>query len=46
MIAEASLGIAYHAKPKVKAEAPYALNKSDLSAVALLLELASATVYA
>ena len=38
MIEAASLGIAYHAKPKVVAQAPHALTYCDLSAVALLLE--------
>lgn len=41
MIEEAGLGIAYHAKPLVQERAPCALNHSDLSAVALLLRLAS-----
>ena len=39
MIKEASLGIAYHAKPKVVQEAEYALSYSNLAAVWLLLEL-------
>ncbi|MDO5351373.1 MAG: phosphoserine phosphatase SerB [Succinatimonas sp.] len=46
MLSEASLGIAYHAKPKVKAQAQYALNKSDLNAVVLLLKIAAKTIYA
>lgn len=41
MICEAGLGIAYHAKPLVREKAPAALNHSDLTAVALLLELSS-----
>ncbi|MBO6258704.1 MAG: phosphoserine phosphatase SerB [Succinivibrio sp.] len=39
MIAEAGLGIAYHAKPLVQKEAPCCINHSDLAAVALLLTL-------
>ncbi|MDY6322984.1 MAG: phosphoserine phosphatase SerB [Succinivibrio sp.] len=39
MIGEAGLGIAYHAKEPVRLQAPFALNHSDLGAVALLLEL-------
>ena len=41
MIEAASLGIAYHAKPLVQQTAPFCINHSDLSAVALLLELNS-----
>lgn len=40
MLKAAGLGIAYHAKPKVVAEAPCALNMSDLRAVSLLLKYA------
>lgn len=46
MLSEAGVGIAYHAKPKVKAQAQCALNKSDLNAVVLLLKLAAKTIYA
>ena len=46
MLSEAGVGIAYHAKPKVKAQAQCALNKSDLNAVALLLKTAAKTIYA
>ena len=38
MINAASLGIAYHAKPKVQAEALTCLNYSDLSTVLLMLK--------
>ena len=38
MINSASLGIAYHAKPKVQAEALTCLNYSDLSTVLLMLK--------
>src|SRR5574344_812563 len=41
MIDVASLGIAYHAKPLVQEKAPVCINHSDLTAVALLLELNS-----
>src|SRR5574344_853062 len=41
MIEVASLGIAYHAKPLVQEKAPVCINHSDLTAVALLLELNS-----
>ncbi len=41
MIARAGLGIAYHAKPKVVAQAPQILNHADLSAVTLLLRARS-----
>lgn len=41
MIAVASLGIAYHAKPLVQKTAPFAINHCDLAAVALLLKLNS-----
>lgn len=41
MIGEAGLGIAYHAKPLVREKAPSAINHSDLTAVALMLSLAS-----
>lgn len=41
MIFEAGMGIAYHAKPLVRAQAPFALNHSSLAAVALLLKLNS-----
>ena len=37
----AALGIAYHAKPLVQKTAPFSINYSDLTAVALLLELNS-----
>ncbi len=39
MMAEAGLGIAYHAKPKVQAEADCALNYSDLEGLTGLLGL-------
>ncbi len=39
MIAEAGLGIAYHAKPVVRETAPYSINYSSLVAVPLLLKL-------
>lgn len=38
MINTASLGIAYHAKPKVQAEALTCLNYSDLSTILLMLK--------
>ena len=41
MIEVAALGIAYHAKPLVQKTAPFSINYSDLTAVALLLELNS-----
>ena len=41
MIEVAALGIAYHAKPLVQETAPFCINYSDLTAVALLLELNS-----
>ena len=41
MIEVAALGIAYHAKPLVQNTAPFSINYSDLTAVALLLELNS-----
>ena len=41
MIDAAALGIAYHAKPLVQQTAPFSINHSDLTAVALLLELNS-----
>ena len=41
MIEVAALGIAYHAKPLVQEKAPFCLNYSDLTAVALLLKLNS-----
>ena len=41
MIEVAALGIAYHAKPLVQKTAPFSINHSDLTAVALLLELNS-----
>ena len=41
MIEVAALGIAYHAKPLVLKTAPFSINYSDLTAVALLLELNS-----
>ena len=41
MIEVAALGIAYHAKPLVQQTAPFSINYSDLTAVALLLELNS-----
>ncbi len=41
MIECAALGIAYHAKPIVQQLAPACINYSDLTAVALLLELNS-----
>ena len=41
MIKVAALGIAYHAKPLVQKTAPFSINYSDLTAVALLLELNS-----
>ncbi|MGN0909519.1 MAG: phosphoserine phosphatase SerB [Succinivibrio sp.] len=41
MMEEAGLGIAFHAKPLVRDKAPSAINHSDLTAVALLLELSS-----
>ena len=41
MIEVAALGIAYHAKPLVQKPAPFSINYSDLTAVALLLELNS-----
>ena len=37
MIEVAALGIAYHAKPLVQKTAPFSINYSDLTAVALLL---------
>ena len=46
MIFEANLGIAYHAKPKVKVQAKFALNVCDLNAVVILLKLALNTIYA
>lgn len=39
MIAEAGVGIAYHAKPLVQEKAPCCINYSDLASVALLLQL-------
>lgn len=41
MIEVAALGIAYHAKPLVQQTAPFSINYSDLTAVALLLEMMS-----
>lgn len=41
MIEVAGLGIAYHAKPLVQEKAPFNINHSDLTAVALLLKLNS-----
>ena len=41
MIEVAALGIAYHAKPLVQKTAPFSINYSDLTSVALLLELNS-----
>ncbi|MGN0916046.1 MAG: phosphoserine phosphatase SerB [Succinivibrio sp.] len=41
MIDVAGLGIAYHAKPLVQEKAPFCINYSDLTAVALLLKLNS-----
>ena len=41
MIEVAALGIAYQAKPLVQKTAPFSINYSDLTAVALLLELNS-----
>ena len=41
LIEVAALGIAYHAKPLVQKTAPFSINYSDLTAVALLLELNS-----
>ena len=41
MIEVAALGIAYHAKPLVQKTAPFSINYSDLTAVALLLEVNS-----
>ena len=41
MIDAAALGIAYHAKPLVQQTAPFSISHSDLTAVALLLELNS-----
>ena len=41
MLEVAALGIAYHAKPLVQKTAPFCINHSDLTAVALLLELNS-----
>ena len=41
MIEVAALGIAYHAKPLVQKTATFSINYSDLTAVALLLELNS-----
>lgn len=41
MIKAAGLGIAYHAKPSVRAQSLNAFNHSDLGALAVLLELRS-----
>lgn len=41
MIAEAGVGIAYHAKPLVREKAPCTLDHCDLGAVTLLLKLGS-----
>ncbi|HKJ70626.1 MAG TPA: phosphoserine phosphatase SerB [Gammaproteobacteria bacterium] len=44
MIAEAGLGIAYHAKPRVRAQAPYNLFHSPLDGLLYLLGLTDADI--
>jgi|GEM_PF-105885 len=46
MIAEAGLGVAYHAKPRVRAEAPYNLVNSSLDGLLYLLGLSDADIEA
>jgi phosphoserine phosphatase len=44
MIAEAGLGVAYHAKPRVRAEAPYNLVHSSLDGLLYFLGLSDADI--